>query len=83
MLACHWIALPVLGIPRWRNPPGFIAAMADWIEAAAAEIMGVGLSHESVDEALTLYYKVSMRTIKRTLAVIELLLAVYDRALPA
>jgi hypothetical protein len=48
--------------------------MADWIEAAAAEILGVGLSHESVDGALTLYYKVSMRTIKRTLAVIELLL---------
>jgi hypothetical protein len=47
--------------------------MADWIEAAP-EIMGVGLSNASVDRALTLYYKVSMRTIKRTLAVIELLL---------
>jgi len=47
--------------------------MADWIEAAA-EIMGVGLSNASVDGALTLYYKVSMSTIKRTLAVIELLL---------
>jgi hypothetical protein len=47
--------------------------MADRIEAAA-QIMGVGLSNASVDGALTLYYKVSMRTIKRSVAVIELLL---------